>query len=675
MTHPYPNTFKEISLGPVVVKNRVVFSAHLTNFAEDGLPSDRHVAYYKARAEGGVGLIITEELSTHPTDWPYEKMIHGYAPGVIEGYRKITQAVHRSDTKIFAQINHNGAQGTSRYSRLALWGPSALADPLFRETPREVNEADIDSIVSSYAACAFQAKQGGFDGIELQCSHSSIVRQFLSPLTNRRSDQWGGSLTNRARLMLRIIEATRESIGNEIALGVRLCGDEVATGGLEIDEAVQIAKLAERSGMVDYVNTSIGIATSTLYAIEASMAFPPGYALYIPSAIRQGVDLPVVAVGRFKDPASIEKAIAMGHADMVGVVRGLIADPDFVKKAKSNIATSIKSCLSCNQECVGRMGLNRWLGCIENPRTAKEYLPKKEPVLDSNNALGEITKAFAVNRLSNRSKVLVIGAGPAGLQSAISAFNNGAQVAIVERRDKAGGSLALASKAPYRSELSELTRNQLYELRQNGVVPTFGVTADLSLVNSYAPDLVVVATGSLPTIPWWARGFDTSKDEGLTAVSEVSLVLDGKSNPSGRVLVFDKLGFHQGTSVAELLADRGAEVTIATPQLSVGTDLGITLDLEAWMLRAYKKGIKLETEKVVVGLEGEKITLLTHTTGETVMASFDWVVVANHPLANDSLYFELLGNQVKVVRVGDSLAPRRAVNAIIEGDLVGGLLK
>ncbi len=675
MTHRYPNTFKEISLGPVTVKNRVVFCAHLTNFAQDGLPSERHVAYYKARAEGGVGLIITEELSTHPTDWPYEKMIHGYTPGVIEGYRKITQAVHRSDAKIFAQINHNGSQGTSKYSRLALWGPSALADPLFREIPREVTQADIDAIVNSYATCAFQAKQGGFDGIELQCSHSSIVRQFLSPLSNRRSDQWGGSLANRARLMLEIIGATRESIGNEIALGVRLCGDEMATGGLEIAEAVQIAKLAEDSGMVDYVNTSIGIATSTLYAIEASMAIPPGYALYIPSAIRQGINLPVIAVGRFKDPASIEKAIALGHADLVGVVRGLIADPDFVKKAKSNLATSIRSCLSCNQECVGRMGLNRWLGCIENPRTAKEYLPRKEPVLPNNNALGEITKVFAIKRLSNRSKVLVIGAGPAGLQSAISASNNGAQVAIVERRNQAGGSLTLASAAPYRSELSELTRNQLHELGQNGVVPAFGISADLSLVRSYEPDLVVIATGSLPAVPWWARGFDSSKAEGLAAVSEVSLVLDGKSNPSGRVLVFDELGFHQGTSVAELLADRGAEVTIATPQLSVGTDLGITLDLESWMLRAYKKGIKLETEKVVVGLERQDITFLTHTTGETLIGNFDWVVLANQPLANDSLYFELLANQVKVVRVGDALAPRRVVNAIIEGDLVGGLLQ
>ncbi len=671
---PYPNTFKEISLGPKVVKNRIVFCAHLTNFAQDGLPSDRHVAYYKARAEGGVGLIITEELSTHPTDWPYEKMIHGYSREAVKGYRKITDAVHRNDTMIFAQINHNGSQGTSRYSRLALWGASAVADPLFREIPREVDETDIATIIESYAHCAKLAKEGGFDGIELQCSHSSIVRQFLSPLTNRRSDRWGGSLLNRARLMLKIIEATRESIGSELALGIRLCGDEVTTGGLDIDQGVEIAKLAEESGLIDYVNTSIGIATSTLYAIEASMAFPPGYALYIPSAIRRAVELPVIAVGRFKDPESIDKTIASGHADLVGVVRGLIADPDFVKKAKSSMANSIRTCLSCNQECVGRMGLNRWLGCIENPRTAKEYLKDNEPVLKNDTALGEATKTFKRNPLPNRSKVLIVGAGPAGLQSAISAVKSGAQVAIIESKDRAGGALTLASKAPYRSELSELTRNQLHELRSVGVVPHFGVAADANMVRSYDPDLVVVATGSLPNKPWWAGGFEDSKVDGESAVTEVTFVLDGRSNPKGRVLVYDELGFHQGTSVAELLADRGAEVTIATPQLSVGTDLGVTLDLEAWMLRAHKLGIKLETEKVVVGLVGEEITFLTHTTGETFTASYDWVVVANHPLANDQLYLELLKDGVKVVRVGDCIAPRRVVNAIVEGDLVGGFL-
>src|SRR5215207_8850444 len=367
-----------IRLGPVVVRNRVVFSAHLTNYAADGLPTEQHAAYYEARARGGVGLIITEEHSTHPTDWPYEKLIHGFLPGVVSGYRRITEAVHRHGTPIFAQINHNGGQASSMYSRLPVWAPSPVADPLFREVPKAVERAEIAEIVAGYADVAARCAEGGFDGIELQCSHSSIVRGFLSPATNRRTDRYGGSLTNRARLLLELVTAVRSAIGSDLALGVRICGDELIEGGTTIDEAVQVAELVEATGYVDYINTSIGVATASLFMIEASMHVPPGYALFIPSAIRKAVDLPVIGVGRFKDPLQAERALAEGHCDLVGVVRGQIADAEFTAKARAGAIDEIRLCLSCNQECVGRMGLNRWLGCIENPRTGRESRPVRD---------------------------------------------------------------------------------------------------------------------------------------------------------------------------------------------------------------------------------------------------------------------------------------------------------
>ena len=181
-------------IGPVTVRNRIVFSAHLTNYAHDGKPTEQHAAYYEERAKGGAGLIITEEHSTHPTDWPYEKLIHGFQRDVIAGYRRITDAVHRHRTPIFAQINHNGGQASSMYSRLPVWAPSAIADPLFREVPKAVDHSEIAEIVASYARVAEHCAEGGFDGIELQCSHSSIVRGFLSPATNRRTDDYGGQV-------------------------------------------------------------------------------------------------------------------------------------------------------------------------------------------------------------------------------------------------------------------------------------------------------------------------------------------------------------------------------------------------------------------------------------------------------------------------------------------------
>src|SRR5690606_23571743 len=203
----FRHLFTPLRIGPVVVPNRIVFAAHLTNYAEDGLPTDQHAAYYEARAAGGAGLIVTEEHSTHPTDWPYEKLIHGFRPEVVPGYRRITEAVHRHGTPIFAQINHNGGQAGSMYSRLPVWGPSPVADPLFREVAHEVDAREIAEIVAGYALVAGHCRDGGFDGIELQCSHSSIVRGFLSPAANHRTDRYGGPLEDRARLLLESVAA------------------------------------------------------------------------------------------------------------------------------------------------------------------------------------------------------------------------------------------------------------------------------------------------------------------------------------------------------------------------------------------------------------------------------------------------------------------------------------
>ncbi|MHB8457471.1 MAG: mycofactocin system FadH/OYE family oxidoreductase 2, partial [Acidimicrobiales bacterium] len=539
----YPLLFSPLRIGPVTVANRVVFSAHLTNYAEDGLPSAQHAAYYEARAAGGAGLIITEEHSTHPTDWPYEKLIHGFHTGVVPGYRRITEAVHRHGTPIFAQINHNGGQASSMYTRLPLWAPSAVADPLFREVPHSVDESEISQIVAGYSAVASHCKQGGFDGIELQCSHSSIVRGFLSPVTNLRTDRYGGTLEGRARLLLELLAAVRDAIGPGLALGVRLCGDELVEGGTTIGEAVAVAQMVERQGCADYINTSIGVATATLFMIEASMHVPPGYASFIPSAIRSAVTLPVVGVGRFKDPLQAERALADGHCDLVGVVRGQIADADFVGKARSGKTESIRLCLSCNQECVGRMGLNRWLGCIENPTTGRESM---------------ITTRPCVPR-SDERRVVVVGAGPAGMQAAIAASHRGREVTVLEQMDEVGGVVRLAAGVPNRAEFGDLVRNQVRECRALGVTFELGTVADVATLCSFEPGAVVVATGSVPEPPWWVS------EQAAVQVADVREVLEGTASPSGKVLLIDELGFHQATSVGELLADRGCQVEIVTP--------------------------------------------------------------------------------------------------------------
>jgi NADPH-dependent 2,4-dienoyl-CoA reductase/sulfur reductase-like enzyme len=410
---------------------------------------------------------------------------------------------------------------------------------------------------------------------------------------------------------------------------------------------VAVAQMVETSGQVDYINTSIGVATASLFMIEASMHVPPGYAMFIPSAFRKAVDLPVIGVGRFKDPLQAERALADGHCDLVGVVRGQIADADFAAKARAGATDEIRLCLSCNQECVGRMGLNRWLGCIENPATGREA--QRARVVP------------AIRRIKN---VMVVGAGPAGLQAAIAAARNGHRVTVYEKEAEAGGQVRLAASVPNRAEFGDMVRNQLTECRRLGVTIEFGVGVWPGLVAAQRPDHVVVATGAEAQRPWWAP-------PEAEQVCDVRDVLTGAAEPSGAVVVIDELGFHHATSVGELLADRGCDVEIITNGMVVGQDLGITLDMENWWMRAGAKGIVQTTDLVPMGVDGRTLTLLHHPTGTNVTRTPDWIVLAVPASPVEWLYLDLRAAGVSVERVGDCVAPRRAHAAVVEGERAG----
>ncbi|MGA2804200.1 MAG: mycofactocin system FadH/OYE family oxidoreductase 2 [Acidimicrobiales bacterium] len=642
-----------VSVGPVTLENRIVFAAHQTNYATGGLPTAQHAAYYAARAEGGAGLVITEGQSVHASDWPHEKVIRGFDAAVIPAWRAITDKLHSHGTPIFAQINHSGSHGTGMYSRLALWAASPVADAVSREVPKAVEEHEIAEIIAGFATAAARCAEGGFDGVELECSGASILSGFLSPATNLRTDGYGGSLERRARLLLEILSEVRSAVGRKLAIGVRLSGDERVDPGTTLTDAIAVAKMVDEQGCADYLNASVGPVKTTPQVSGSSKHVGPRHSSLIAAAFRKAIALPVVGGGRYRDPAQAERALRAGHCDLVGIVRAQITDPQFASKALSGRTETIDLCSSCTQECVGRVRRNCSLRCTENPRAGLEAEAGSRSVAGA----------------GSRRKVVVAGAGPGGLQAAIAAAAGGHEVIVFERANEPGGLVRLAATAPGRGELRDLVRNQVARCRELGVEIRLAAEATPVTVLAERPDVVIVATGSRPRRPRWAW----NPLPGSPGLADVTEVLDGSARPSGTVLVVDELGFHQAASVAELLAAHGCAVEIATPAMVVGGDLDLTGDLEGFNMRAAARQITQSTDLLVMALEPGGVQLLHHPTGTVERRIVDWVVLAVAPASEDRLYRQLRGEApgLDVRRVGDCLAPRRAHAAVVEGERTG----
>ena len=660
MAGQYTYLFTPIRIGQMVIPNRIVFAAHLTNLAEENLPGPRLISYYTERAKGGCGLIITEEQSVHPSDWAYQKLIHGFDPHVIPAYRRLTRAVHEHGTRMFAQLNHNGMQSNSMYSRRPVVGPSPLPDPIHREICKELEYEEIAEIVRGYALVARHVREGGFDGAELQSSHSSLMRQFFSPYYNRRTDRYGGSLENRMRFALEVIQAIRTEIGRDFTLGIRLCGDELIPAGLTLDDVREIAKRLEAMGQLDFINTSIG-EFHNLYMVEGSMHTPPGYQLFVSAGIREVVKLPVFCTGRIKDPVQGERILREGLADMVDVVRAQICDPHFTRKAREGHTESIRLCISCNQYCIGRMGLNLSMGCIQTPATGNEQqFPAIIPSSTIRNAKGQETT----------SHIVVVGGGPAGMQAAKVAAQRGFRVTLYEKSHKLGGQINLLVRVPSRIEFGDASRNLQRELHDAGVEIHTGVEVTAEMIERLQPDAVILATGSHAALPY-VPGAD------LPHVATVWQVLQGErtAQAGDYVLVYDQVGFHQATSTAEYLAEKGCNVEVVTPQFYVGGDLSITLDIELWYRRALAKGIRMTPNHFLANLGPNSATIMNNYTGQPrQIANVALAVLATPQTTNDALYKQLQGKVEQLYRVGDCLAPRRVENAILDGERVGRAL-
>ncbi len=648
----FPNLFSPLKIGTTEVKNRISFQPHLTNLAVGNLPSERQMHYWGERAKGGAGLVITEELTVHPTDMAYEKLIDVYHAEVIPGFKKITDYVHQYDSKIFAQLNHNGQQGDGSISRLPVWAPSPIPDVLFRETPKAMEPEDIEEVARYFAKSAIHVREGGFDGVEIQFGHSSLARQFLSPLTNFRKDEYGGSLENRMRAPLKFISAVRKAVGNDFTLGIRMCADEMIPGGLDLGQVQEICALFEASGLIDFMDLSIATFYN-LYLVEGSMHSPLGYTIPLAAGIREKIKLPVFCTGRINDPVMAEKVLAAGQADMIGMCRALICDPYLPKKAQEGKLDDIRYCIACNQGCIGRIGMNKSLGCVQNPAVGRE----KE--------WGEGTLIPA----SVKKSVTIVGGGPAGMWAAKMAGRRGHKVTLIDRNEALGGQVVTAMKGVGRDEFGVIIRNEKSQVEKAGVTVKLGVEASKEQLLAEKQDVVIVATGSVP------KKYAVGGADG-PAIFNVVQVLNGEAELGEKVCLIDYDGHQRATATAEFIANQGKKVDMITSSLFICAELGPTQDLYSSRQRLLQKGVTFTPDIAVMEVGGEAGAKTVKGFNVYSNVWFDWgpydsIVLAMGQQVDDDLYMSLKGSVQELYRIGDCVSPRKVDMAIWEGHKLG----
>ena len=644
--------FSPLKIGGITVPNRICFSAHTTNFATHGLVNDRQVAYYEERARGGCGLIILGELSLHSSDRPYEQMIEAYDRKVIPGWQTLTSAIHKYDTKIIAQLNHSGFQCDGCISRHPVLGPSPISDVEFGEVAKVMEPEDIDEIIETFARAAAYVKEGGFDGIEISLGHRSLLRQFLSPLSNYRQDVYGGSLENRMRFAQEIIDAVRKVVPRDFPVGIRLCADEIFYGAITSEDAKEIAHRFESTGQINFINLSVGTYYN-LHLVRGSMHFPLGFTLHLSQAIKEVVKVPVFANNRINRPQMAEEIVAQGKADIVGLVRALICDPQFPKKTKEGRTEEISICVSDNQGCIGRVNQAKTIGCIQNPCVGFEKKADQE----------------LKQSISKKKKVMVIGGGPAGMEAARMAALRGHQVTLYEKEPELGGQINIAQKGAGRENIGLVVTNLMAQLKKWKVRIEPGVEVTEEFVIKSNPDVAIVATGSVPRENPFPGRYTPSQ------VLNVWHVLKGGTPIGEKVLLIDGDGHHKATSTAEFLADHGKKVDILTDALFIGVELGPIGDLYNSRQRLLQKGVTFTSDMRVQEIEGATVKAVNVYSNEVfVYEGYDTIVVvmANRP--NHDLYFGLKGKIKELYRIGDCVAPRKIDMAIWEGNKVGRIL-
>jgi mycofactocin system FadH/OYE family oxidoreductase 1 len=633
-----------VRLARMTAPSRVVFGPHETNLGEGRALSARHVAYYERRAAAGAGVIVTEVASVLDGDWPYERA--PLAAACPDGWRQIAAACQRSGTVLLAGLGHAGLQGSSAYSQRELWGPSGFTDVVSRETPMVMGQAEIDAVISGFAAAAALAAAAGADGVEIDAGPGALLRQFHSGLTNQRADAYGG---DRLALTRAVLAAVRGAIGSHRVLALRLCCDELApwAGVTPAIAAGQAAALAPQLDLLTVVRG--GPYSGSAYRPDAHT--PPLFNQDLTAAIRAAVGgaVPVVLQGSVVDAEAAAAALAAGAADLVEMTRAQIADGELVAKLRAGQGERIRPCILCNQKCRVRDTRNPVVTCIGDPRSGYESIEPPDP-----GDAGQGDAGDAAGRPAGRPAVLVVGGGPAGLEAARVAAAAGHPVRLAERDARLGGVLRAAAVGAARQRMARLADWLEAECRRLGVTVATGTTitaADLDAARASGTE-VILATGSRP-VPRWDSG------GGIDALA----ALAGADLPDGPVVVHDPVGGPVGVAVAEWLAAAGRPVAIVSPDPVIGTLLSLSGDLADANVRLQRAGVTRERRSRLRAAGGGTALLEDVWTGEQRRVDCAVLVDCGHRLPEEELYELRPGT----VRAGDCVAPRSVHEAVLEG--------
>ncbi|MBN1848543.1 MAG: FAD-dependent oxidoreductase [Deltaproteobacteria bacterium] len=638
--------FRPGKMGQLTLKNRVIMAPMGVEYADpDGYITQRQVDYYTERAIGGVGMVFVEASSVQPSIGKSFRQIHVDDDRYLPGLTKLSTAIKENGARAAIQLHHAGGAAHRMLTGVAPVAPSAVIRRGFEE-PRALTREEIKEIRDCFVKAAVRCRTAGFEALGIHAAHMYLLAQFLSPMWNERSDEYGGSLENRARFLLEIVESIKEGVP-ELPVVIRLSAQDhgavefAGKVGITLDETLKLVQMLEKAGADALDMSNFG------YGVESIKGMPiiPGELLHNTEAVKKEVSIPVIAVGSLT-PLIAEAALDDGKADFIGIGRGLLADPYLVQKASMGSLEDITPCITCFQcqsEYVFMVPDSKGTRCSVNARTGKESL-----------------YPYPLEKASKPKRVLVIGAGPGGMECARVCALRGHEVVLLEKEPAMGGQLRVASLPPHKHRTALLIPYYATQLEKLKVDVRLGTEADQATVDEMRPDVVVVATGLIPNIP---------PIPGLaTAGAHLAVeALEGKCEVGEKVVIIG--GGLVGCETAEFLADQGKEITIVEMLPRIGANI-TPMTRPAVLGRLRKKGVQMLPGATCKEVSRNQV-IVTDKAGQTLTLATDTVLMATGGKPNRALYEVLQDKVFEIHLIGDAVEPRRIMDAVHEGFIKG----